>query len=246
MDGTYFREICDEKGCRIFSTSYDVIKLRESDNNLQFIPVKLKNYYPEAEYFPEQIHVLMFSDYICPWCLLAAAVLDKLSQKYPVLLEHVGIELYPQTPVPGCSIKGIACTENAIRRINYMGEAYGLHLSDPEVRPNTHIALLVGEYAKKKSLHDSFVRAMWNAYLVKGKHIGELEVIIETAHEIGITKEEVLGAIQDVSLEEALAENAGKADRYQVTAVPTIIMNDTYLIRGMEDESVYEQVLNRL
>ena len=45
-----------------------------------------------------KIKIRMFSDYICPFCYLGKAIIDKLKNRFDIELELVGIEYFPKRP----------------------------------------------------------------------------------------------------------------------------------------------------
>lgn len=221
--------------------SYEITKIRNVDGEVQLVPVTLKSRPYEDRVQENVINIQMFSDYSCPWCFLAEKFLESL--KYEMRIEYIGIEQHPNVPVGGKEIEAGSCLKNTIRRINHRGQAFGAEIPDVKIGPNTHKALLLGEYAKMHEKQEAFSKAAMHAYFIDGKNISDEAVLDQLAAQLGIddgwkncTEE----------LENALKENRRKADLYQIYSVPSFIINDAYLIRGMDDERVFEEVFERV
>ena len=71
-----------------------------------------------------KIRIKMFSDYICPFCYLGKAIIDKLKNRFDIELEHIGIEIHPETPISGVDLrkwfKNIVGDEKIAKRIDHI------------------------------------------------------------------------------------------------------------------------------
>ena len=85
-----------------------------------------------------KIKIRMFSDYICPFCYLGKAIIDKLKNQFDIELEHVGIEIHPETPICGVDLrKYISQTNEMYEHLRNRGREYGLNFCDVMVMPNS-------------------------------------------------------------------------------------------------------------
>ena len=41
-----------------------------------------------------KIKIKMYSDYICPFCYLGEAIIEKLKSRFDIEMEHIGIEIH--------------------------------------------------------------------------------------------------------------------------------------------------------
>ncbi len=81
-----------------------------------------------------KIKIRMFSDYICPFCYLGKAIIDKLKNQFDIELEHVGIEIHPETPICGVDLrKYISQTNEMYEHLRNRGREYGLNFCDVRV-----------------------------------------------------------------------------------------------------------------
>ena len=100
-----------------------------------------------------KIKIRMYSDYICPFCYLGEAIIEKLKSRFDIEMEHIGIEIHPETPEEGVDLRGrIYGIEEMYENLRCRGKEYGLKCCDAKLLSNSKKALIVGEYARKNSL----------------------------------------------------------------------------------------------
>ena len=92
----------------------------------------------------------MYSDYICPFCYLGESIIEKLKNKFDIEMEHIGIEIHPETPEEGVDLRGkMSGMEEMYEHLRCRGKEYGLNFCDIRLLSNSRKALIVGEYARK-------------------------------------------------------------------------------------------------
>ena len=97
-----------------------------------------------------KIKIKMYSDYICPFCYLGEAIIEKLKSRFDIEIEHIGIEIHPETPEEGVDLRGrIYGIEEMYENLRCRGKEYGLNFCDVKLLSNSKKALIVGEYARK-------------------------------------------------------------------------------------------------
>ena len=78
-----------------------------------------------------KIKIRMFSDYICPFCYLGEAIIEKLKNRFDIEIEHMGIEIHPETPICGVDLRGrISGTDEMYENLRCRGREYGLNFCD--------------------------------------------------------------------------------------------------------------------
>ena len=191
----------------------------------------------------------MYSDYICPFCYLGEAIIEKLKSRFNIEMEHIGIEIHPETPEEGVDLRGrIYGMEEMYENLRCRGKEYGLNFCDIRLLSNSRKALIIGEYARKVGKNSEFTRAVFKAYFEGCLDIGKEAVIIEIAQKVGLTKKEVEDCLKDQLYQNNFANNCSEARKHDISGVPTFIINDTYRITGAQPEEtfveLFEQVSN--
>lgn len=193
------------------------------------------------------IKIKMFSDYMCAWCYLADTILSSLKSQFNFEIEHIGFELHTGTPKYGENMNlNHPNTPQTIDYINHLGKPYGLKLCELPILANTKRALIVGEYAKTIEKSKAYVQAMWKAYMVEGKNISILSEIEKVAQTVGIECQEVKNALHSPQYAENLQRNRVNALKYNVTSVPTFIINEKYKVTGAQKAEVFKKIFEEI
>jgi predicted DsbA family dithiol-disulfide isomerase len=194
-----------------------------------------------------KMKIKMFSDYICPFCYLGKAIIDKLKNQFDIELEHIGIEIHPETPICGVDLrKYISETSEMYEDLRSRGKDYGLNFCNVRVLPNSRKSLIVGEYSKRIGKNEEFTDAIFKAYFEDCLDIGKDEVIIDLAKKIGLTKHDVENALEDPLLQNIYASNCIEARKHNVTGVPTFIINDEYTIVGTQHDQTFIELFEKI
>jgi predicted DsbA family dithiol-disulfide isomerase len=194
-----------------------------------------------------KIRIKMFSDYICPFCYLGKAITDKLKNRFDIEIEHVGIEIHPETPISGVDLrKWISETDEIYEHLRSRGKGYGLNFCDVKMLPNSRKSLIVGEYSRKIGKNKEFTNEIFKAYFEDCLDIGKEEVIIEVAKNIGLTKRDVTSALEDPLCQKRFTNNCIDAKKNNVTGVPTFIINDKYTIIGAQQEQTFIDLFEKI
>ncbi len=193
------------------------------------------------------IKIIMFSDYICPFCYLGKAIIDKLKNRFDIELEHVGIEIHPETPLCGVDLRRyISETNEMYENLRCRGKEYGLHFGNVRTLPNSKNDLTVGEYARKVGKNEEYTDAVFKAYFEDCLDIGKEEVIVELAKEVGLTRQDVESALKDPLLQKIYANNCLEARKHNVSGVPTFIINCKYEIVGAQPEEDFVELFEKI
>ena len=194
-----------------------------------------------------KIRIRMFSDYICPFCYLGKAIIDKIRCRFDIEIEHVGIEIHPETPICGVDLKKyISETNEMYKHLRNRGKEYGLNFSDVKILPNSRKSLIVGEYSRRIGKNEEFTNAIFKAYFEECRDIGKEEGIIAIAKEIGLTNQDVNNALEDPLLNKRYASNCLEAKERNVKGVPTFVVNDEYTIVGAQPEHVFVELFEKI
>ena len=134
-----------------------------------------------------KIEIKMYSDYICPFCYLGEAIIEKLRSRFDIEMEHIGIEIHPETPEEGADLSGrIYGIEEMYENLRCRGKEYGLKFCDAKLLSNSRKALIVGECAKEKLARtQEFTHEVFKAYFERCLDIGKDAVLFEIGEKVG-------------------------------------------------------------
>ncbi|MGO8807423.1 MAG: DsbA family protein [Candidatus Bathyarchaeia archaeon] len=194
-----------------------------------------------------KIKIRMYSDYICPFCYLGEAIIEKLKNRYAIEMEHIGIEIHPETPEEGVDLRGrIYGIEEMYENLRCRGKEYGLNFCDVGLLSNSRGALIVGEYARTVGKNAEFTHEVFKAYFEGCLDIGKEAVILEIAQKVGLFKKEVEDCLKNPLYQNSFADNCAEARKHDVSGVPTFIVNGKYRITGAQSEETFVEFFEKI
>ena len=127
---------------------------------------------------------------------------------------------------------------------SYAEEA-GLIMRPPTKTPYTMYALEATEYAKAQGRFEPFHRLMYKAGWEDGKDIGDLDVIQESAEEVGLDWTELKARLESRQYEAVVMDQYRQAMDIGIEGVPGFVIGN-YLFTGAQPYSVFQDVVNRV
>jgi predicted DsbA family dithiol-disulfide isomerase len=197
------------------------------------------------------LKIVMFSDFVCPFCYIGFEVMRKLKQEFDLEIQWRGFQIHPEWPAEGIPIEKVRSAsdmdarQQVWKRISAMAEAEGLPISPPSVFTNSRAALAACEYARELGKDEAFEERIYRAYFVEGANIGDPELIARLGAEAGLDPAAVAEAIKSPHYEMKLKNNALAASQRQVSGVPTFFIGEFSLV-GAQSTDVCRQILRRV
>lgn len=107
---------------------------------------------------------------------------------------------------------------------------------------NTHLSLLLTEYAKDHGRVREYNQAVFRAFWTDGRDISDAAVLEQIMTEIGLNFSAAVGGLKSGEYERRFAEEKVLAGQLGITAVPAFIVDDKYLVSGAQPVDVFRQV----
>ena len=196
------------------------------------------------------LRLVMFSDFICPFCYIGFETVRKLKPEFGFALEWKGFQIHPEWPAAGMAAaeyrRGMDPETRRMMwaRIASLGETVELEMKSPELLANSRLALEAAEFAKECGKAEIFEERIFRAYFNENLNIGSQGVLCELASEIGLDREQLNVALESNRYRRRLNENALAAHERGVDGVPTFFVGD-YPLVGAQSEQVMRQILQR-
>lgn len=194
-----------------------------------------------------EMHVTLWSDYICPWCYLALDRYDQLV-KLEVEVTIRPFELHPEISPEGRRHRPDGRTFAAFKSVGAECEEVGLGFHMPSRTPNSNRALQVSEFVRTAypDAFDSLHRALFRAHFVDGLDIGDTETIKSLVSASGANLDAVIDAIE--TNEAALALQAARelAIEDGVAGTPTMIFDNGLVVPGVTPRQSLERWVTRM
>jgi len=209
---------------------------------------------------PASIKIDFVSDVVCPWCAVGLKSLEKalanLGKEVSVELHFHPFELNPQMAPEGedviehiahkygSSPAQIQQNQEAIRE---RGASLGFTFNmDKRTRiVNTFDAHRLLHWAALEGRQAELKQALLAAYFTDGRDVSSHDVLVDVAAAVGLDATEARRVLdenryaQDVRAEEQFYQSQG------IRAVPSVIINERYLVQGGQPPELFEQALRQ-
>lgn len=196
------------------------------------------------------------SDFVCPWCLVGKARLMKVLAMRPNFKVEINwrpFMLHPEVPLEGVDFAthyvkkfgGDVEAKSHINAIRDAGFAEGIQFHFDKIKrvPNTLKAHGLHRLAIQVGKSDEIVNALFSAYFMEGRDIGDLAVIMDIAktHDMDVSN------IEEELTEGATAGLVGRdvasAVQMGIRVVPSFILNKQYVITGVKEPFDFLQII---
>ena len=104
---------------------------------------------------------------------------------------------------------------------------------------NSRLAQELGAWADTQAGGEAIHDALFRAYFVDGKNIGDNEVLADLAQSVGLERKAALEALEKRTFKEAVDADWEKSHQYGVTGVPTFVA----AMRGVVGAQPYEALV---
>lgn len=173
--------------------------------------------------------------------------IEKLKQNYPVTVRWIHFPLHPDTPQEGKSLAemfaGRDLTPMRERMKALMAEA-GLEYGERTHTFNSRLAQELGKWADSKPGGEAIHDALYRAYFVGNKNIGDVDELVAIAESVGLDGDEARRIVVDREYKEAVDEDWQLSREAGVTGVPTFYGNDLVVVGCQPYETLEKFVLH--
>ncbi len=206
------------------------------------------------------MRVEIWSDVVCPWCYVGKrrfeAALRRFDYRDEVEVSWRAFELDPAAPprrdrdYPGhlAAKYGVSLTEAQamIDRMTETAAASGLTFRFDIAQPgNTFDAHRLTHLAAEQGLQEAAVERLFSATFAEGEAIGERDVLVRLADNVGLDAGAVATALASDAYTSAVRADEQEAAALGIHAVPFFVVDRTYGVSGAQPPDVLLGVLER-
>ncbi len=201
----------------------------------------------------------ILSDPICPWCYIGKSQLDKAladTPGHPFVIEWHPFQLNPDMPASGMDRRAylegkFGGKDGAVKAyapvVEKAAEA-GLDINFEAMQrtPNTLDAHRLIHWAGIEGKQADVVDALFAAYFVEGRDIGDAEVLADIADGIGMDASVVMKLLaSDADREDIRARDAHSREM-GVNSVPTFIVAGKHAVPGAQPPELWRKVISEI
>lgn len=205
------------------------------------------------------IQLDIFSDPICPWCYIGKAQLEAALAargQNPFRIRWLPFMLNPDMPAEGMDRRayleakfgGQDGAVKAYAPVAEQAEAAGLtlNLEAIERTPSTINAHRLIHWAEVEGAQQAVVDALFAAYFVEGRDIGQPEVLADIADGAGLDASVVLRLLASDADRAEIVERDAAARGMGVQSVPTFVVAGQHAVPGAQPPSLWQQVIDEI
>ena len=176
--------------------------------------------------------VIAYSDNVCPFCTIGARRIEKLQQELDFEVEWRPFELHPEVSSEGMSMDDYfrGQGKELVNNVIDYGKDVNIKISTRSLY-NSRNSLKVNEYAKREGKFELFHKEIFKAYLEDDKNIGNIDILLDIAEDIGLDREKTKAFVESPEAEDIVANSRNEALRLGINSVPSFIIGNN-LIRG--------------
>ncbi len=127
-------------------------------------------------------------------------------------------------------------------RLKKAADDEGLPFGNRVMAFNSRLAQELGKWAESRGLGDEFHHAVFRSYLVDGKNIGKISVLVETAVSAGLPGAEAEKVLKNRMFKKDVDEDWSLTQKNSITAAPSFILNKEKLV-GAQPYEILEKFL---
>jgi predicted DsbA family dithiol-disulfide isomerase len=210
---------------------------------------------------PARLKIDFVSDVSCPWCAIGLRsleqALDNIDTEVSADIHFQPFELNPDMPAGGQDIvehltQKYGSTGEQIERTQEGIRARGAELGfkfDMDKRSrvyNTFDAHRLLHWAELEGRQHALKSALFAAYFTEGRNPSDHEVLIDVAKQAGLDPVRARELLASDLYAKEVRERAEFYREHGIQAVPSVIINDKYLIQGGQPAAAFEQVLRKI
>jgi predicted DsbA family dithiol-disulfide isomerase len=205
----------------------------------------------------KQLKIDVFTDVVCPWCLVGSVRLDSAIAALPddieVVVENHPFYLDPTVPPEGIDVGQMLAqkygkepkeiwerVENEAKK-----EGVDLDLSQQPRMFNTAKAHTITRLSKPNGNQHELANAIAEAYFLAHRQINDDNVLADIAVEFGWDRGDALDAINDENELAITAQLATSAAEQGIRGVPFFVFGEKYALSGAQPTEVFAQALEK-
>ena len=154
--------------------------------------------------------------------------IEKLRRKFDIEIKWVHFPLHPETPAEGMTLEALFAgrgydLEASYRRMKGLMDAEGLDYARRTHTYNSRLAQELGAWADTidggEALHD----ALYRAYFVDGRNIGDADTLLGIVGEAGLPTDEARAALDERRFSDTVDADWARSREIGVSGVPTFV-----------------------
>lgn len=176
--------------------------------------------------------------------------IEKLKADFNIQVKLVHFPLHPETPQEGKSMAELYAGRGvdpqvAWQQMKTRMDAEGLPYGKRTHTYNSRLAQELGKWAETQPGGEAIHDALYRAYFVDARNIGDIDVLVEVAESVGLSGADARKVLDDRSFRDAVDDDWRKSHQYGITGVPTFVAGG-YGVVGAQPYEAIAHLLNEV
>jgi len=166
-----------------------------------------------------------------------------------VRVKWVHFPLHPDTPQNGRSLEDLFAGRGydipkMQAQMRARMQAEGLPYGTRTMTYNSRLAQELGAWADTQPGGEAIHDALFRAYFVDAKNIGDPEVLVDIAKSVGLPADQAREVLEKRTYKDAIDADWQKSHQYGVTGVPTFVVGNRGVV-GAQPYEVLEELVKQ-
>ncbi len=194
------------------------------------------------------ISVTIWSDYVCPWCYIGLTEVERLRSRWDFAVDWRPFLLRPETPDEGMPLPDRikAFLANPENPLSTRAKKLGLTMVHRDVVPSTRRAHQAAAWARTQGAFEPFHHALLERYWSRGQDLHAWDTLKAAAVDAGLNPDTLEAEVATGRFIAPMQASLAAAHDLGVSAVPTFLVADQYVIQGAQEGSAFVQVFEKL
>jgi predicted DsbA family dithiol-disulfide isomerase len=173
--------------------------------------------------------------------------IEKLRAAYDIEPVLVHFPLHPDTPAEGREMAGFYAQrgldpEAMYQQMKARMDAEGLPYGRRTHTYNSRLAQELGKWADTQPGGEAIHDALYKAYFVEARNIGDPDILVEIAESVGLDGAEARKVVEERRFKDEVDADWQKSAAYGVTGVPTFVAAKYGVVGAQPYESLVQLV----
>lgn len=169
--------------------------------------------------------------------------IEKLTRSFDIVVKLVHFPLHPDTPAEGRALQdlfggGPEVIAQKYARMKALMDAEGLPYGERSHTYNSRLAQELGAWADTVDGGGAIHDALYRAYFVDRRNIGDKSVLLEIAEGIGLKRDDARKVLDERLMRAVVDADWAKSRNYGVTGVPTFVAGRAGVIGAQPYEAI--------
>jgi predicted DsbA family dithiol-disulfide isomerase len=173
--------------------------------------------------------------------------IERLRKEHNVKVRWVHFPLHPETPPEGRSLEELFRgrgydVPKMQAQMRARMEAEGLPYGNRTMTYNSRLAQELGAWADTQPGGEAIHDALFKAYFVEGRNIGDAAELLKIAKSLGLAEDDARQVLEKRTFKTAIDADWEKSRQYGVTGVPTFVAGGHGVVGAQPYETLVQLI----